>query len=340
MFKKFGILGVFALMAACLAGFYMVWVFPTHAIQVSGPIIFEIPKGAGAKKISQVLEQSGMGVDADQLNIWLRIGQKFKKVKAGTYRFAESTSIQGVYEKIKNGEVYRPLALKFNIPEGSNSKVIFAKLVSDGVGTHGTFDRLFKNSEFIKSLNISGNSLEGYLYPATYYFYDKLPSPENAIRRFVQEFHKRIHSGLKNQITGKGLSLEKAITFASLIEKETLTPDERPKISEVIWNRLGKGEPLGIDAAIIYGIKNYQGDITWKHLKDKTNPYNTRVHKGLPPTPISSPTVASIEAVLNPTDRGYYYFVRVPGKEKRHHFSKTYREHAKYVDKWVKATTR
>ena len=102
------------------------------------------------------------------------------------------------------------------------------------------------------------------------------------------------------------------------------------KISEVIWNRIKKGEPLGIDAALIYGIKNYQGDIKWKHLRDKKNKYNTRIHKGLPPGPIGAVSKVSLEAVLNPTAEGYYYYVLKAGTT-RHNFSKSLAEHNKFV---------
>ena len=340
MFKKLGILAMFCFLGGVTASAYFTWVFPSQKLAITEPIIFEIPRGAGPKKIAAAIKSSGMQVEHFPLSVWLRLGSKFNQIKAGTYRVETSLSLHEVFDMLKEGKVYRPLALKFNIPEGSNTQTIFAKLVADGVGSYQELVSLSKNREFLKSLQIDAGTVEGYLYPATYYFYDQLPTAKQAVSRFVKEFFKRIDKPLISRFTEKGLNLQKAITFASLIEKETLSPEERPKIAEVIWNRLKKKEPLGIDAAIIYGIEDYDGDITWKHLRDKSNKYNTRVHKGLPPTPISSPTLESVKAVLNPTQKGYYYFVRKPGAAKKHHFSKSYREHAKYVEKWVKATKR
>ena len=108
-------------------------------------------------------------------------------------------------------------------------------------------------------------------------------------------------------------------------------------IAEVIWSRLSKNEPLGIDAAVIYGIDGYQGDIKFAHLRDAKNPYNTRIHRGLPPGPICSPAVSSLKAVLNPTKSGYYYYVLVPGELKRHHFSRSLDEHNKHVQELIRA---
>ena len=113
-----------------------------------------------------------------------------------------------------------------------------------------------------------------------------------------------------------------------------------PMVSEVIWNRLKRGETLGIDAAVIYGIQNYDGNIRVKHLKDKKNLYNTRVHRGLPPTPIASPSVAALKSVLTPTHEGYYYFVVDTENPRRHIFTKTLKEHNKLVKKLVEKTSK
>ena len=152
----------------------------------------------------------------------------------------------------------------------------------------------------------------------------------------VRTFWEKLPKGYEAKVRKRGLSLERAVTFASLIEMETLLDEERSKVSEVIWARLKKGEPLAIDAALIYGIKNYKGNIRWRHLKDRSNKYNTRIYKGLPPSPIGSVSVASLEAVLNPTSEGYYYYVLKPDSSQSHHFSKTLKEHNQHVQKLVR----
>ena len=135
-----------------------------------------------------------------------------------------------------------------------------------------------------------------------------------------------------------GLTLDQAVTFASLIEMETMQESEKRLIAEVIWRRLKRGEPLGIDAAIIYGIPDYDGDIKWVHLRDAKNRYNTRIHKGLPPTPIGAVSRVSLEAVLEPTNFGYYYYVLDAVDHTHHTFSKTLAEHNLNVQKYLRAS--
>lgn len=337
--KRLLLLTTFIVGFGGMIGFsYLNFYLPSRVFLVTAPTTIEIPKGSGPLKVSKILQSVDKDSPLEAIKWWLRIGGKFQSIQAGTYRFEGEQSLSKLFNDLKTGNTYDPLVLKVTIPEGSTAKDTFAKLAKEGVGKLSDFYRLFSSAAFLKKAGVESSTLEGYLYPATYSFYGKLPTPEQALLKMIDEFDKRIDENLLSAFKAKDLSLNQAVTFASLIEKETLTDEERPKIAEVIWRRLKKGEPLGIDAALIYGIKDYQGDITWKHLKDPENKYNTRIYKGLPPTPIGSPTVASLSAVLSPTNQGYYYFVRLPGKDKKHHFSKSYREHTNYVNKWIKAS--
>jgi len=155
----------------------------------------------------------------------------------------------------------------------------------------------------------------------------------------VKNFWQHLPKNYEAQVHAMGLSLDQAVTFASLIERETRHDDEKPLISEVIWRRLKDKTPLAIDAAVIYGVANYKGNLTWANLADAKNPYNTRIHVGLPPTPIGSPDLKALEAVLTPSNFGYYYYVLIPG-EGRHHFSRTLQEHNEHVKKLVESTKR
>ncbi len=142
-------------------------------------------------------------------------------------------------------------------------------------------------------------------------------------------FWRELPPSYEENCKAKGLILYQCVTFASLIELETKFDDERSMISEVIWRRLKAREPLGIDAALIYGIPNYDGDIKWVHLRDRKNKYNTRIFAGLPPSPIGSPSRDSLAAVLTPTNFGYRYYVLDIQIGERHHFSKSPSEHQK-----------
>jgi UPF0755 protein len=185
---------------------------------------------------------------------------------------------------------------------------------------------------------VPSTNLEGFLYPATYNFTEQ-PTATSAYTQMAKTFWSHLPKDYEKSVQARGLTLQQAVTFASMIETETLNEDEKALISEVIWRRLKDGVPLGIDASLIYGIPGYGGDLTWADLSNADNPYNTRVHKGLPPTPIGATSLKSLEAVLTPSNFGYYYYVLIPGTQ-RHHFSKSLKEHNEHVRILVKATRR
>jgi UPF0755 protein len=194
---------------------------------------------------------------------------------------------------------------------------------------------LSQDPKLLDELRIPSTSLEGYLYPATYPF-TKIPDAQEVITRAVKTFWDRLPANYEEMVKEKGLDLNQAVIFASLIELETANDAERSFVSEVIWNRYNDKAALGIDAAIIYGIKDYDGDIRSRDLRDRSNLYNLRIHPGLPPTAIGSPSKESLLAVLSPSNKGYYYYVVDVDKENQHHFSKSLSEHNRYVRKLVK----
>ena len=270
----------------------------------------------------------------------VRWNYDFQKFQAGDYRFNNSTTARQVIERIIAGEVHLELVLQLTIPEGFTLKKIIARLVKLGVGSQEELTELAHDRQFLTSLEISGVSLEGYLYPATYRFYQQLPAGRQVFSAMVNKLYSVVPSDYRDKLKQYRLTFDQALTMASLIELETAHDDERPRVAEVIWSRLRDNTPLGIDASIIYGIKDYRGDLTWKHLKDRDNPYNTRIHKGLPPTPIASPSLNSLLAVVNPSNDGNYFYVLIPDGRKRHHFSKSLREHNRHVRKLIRATRR
>lgn len=248
------------------------------------------------------------------------------------------TSPRAITTAMIDGEIYKPIVAKITIPEGFTLAQVAARLEANGIGAATETIKLATGSELLQKLGIKSDSLEGFLYPATYEFFVKLPTPEEALSAMVEKFWKMLPVNYPASASALGLDLKQAVTFASLIELETGQESEKKLVSEVIWRRLRANDFLGIDAAIIYGITGYQGDLTWKHLRDPANPYNTRLHRGLPPSPIGSPSRTSLEAVLAPTDFGYYYYVLDADNPGTHHFSKTGAEHALYVRKLVKTT--
>lgn len=296
-----------------------------------------VQRGVSLSQLAKNLQDKQLVTNSTWFQIWVRLQKQHRYIKAGTYQFQGNTSPQKIIEKLINGSTYNEIALEFTIPEGFTLKQINERLENLHLENLTKLHRISHNPDFISQLGIEAPSLEGFLYPAKYTFFNKIPSAKKVYRKMAKEFFSRLPPGYHKRCSEHNLSLFQAITFASLIEKETLLKHEMPMVSEVIWNRLNKRIKLGIDAAIIYGIKNFDGNLTFKHLKDASNPYNTRVHYGLPPGPIGAPSLHALNAVFNPTTHGNFYYVLLPGPDSKHHFSKTLNEHNRYVKKLVKA---
>lgn len=317
-------------------------VYMTHEIRLwsdrritlSEPRVIEFPAGTHLRELSQQLNKEGIILHPRVFELWVRVFSDYSKFQAGTYRFENAVSPADIARIISQGKSYETFAFELTIPEGFAYHQIAEKLAGKGVGTKEENDSLLKDSDFIASLNIPSATLEGFLYPATYRF-QKIPTAREVLSRAAKTFWEKLPADYEKNVGYLGLGLQEAVTMASLIEAETPNDDERPLVAEVIWNRLKAKIPIAIDAAVIYGIDDYQGDITRKHLNDPTNPYNTRLRQGLPPTPICSPSEASLKAVLTPSHEGYLYYVLDPGTDRRHHFSKTAEEHDTYVRKLV-----
>ncbi|NRA65077.1 MAG: endolytic transglycosylase MltG [Pseudobacteriovorax sp.] len=302
-------------------------------VMVEKAAIIHFPSGTRLDELSGTLSASGLIDDPLLFNLWVRQQKTYGQYQAGVYRFSGAITPKIIQDKIISGVSYNPIVLQFVIPEGFTLEQTLRRLVANNVGDYDELYKLSRDKAFLKSLNVKSPTLEGYLYPATYSFTAREPA-KAVLKKMVNTFWENLPKDYEKNVKKKGLSLHEAITFASLIEKETQHDDERSLVSEVIWSRLKNREPIAIDAAIIYGIEDYDGDIKWKHLRDKSNPYNTRVHKGLPPGPIGAVSAASLEAILTPTNFGYYYYVVIGGTN-RHHFSKTLKEHNKHVQLYL-----
>ena len=322
-------LGVIGLLSLAFYYFYLdSWADQALHLEKGAEIYF--PKGTRLNDLAGSLEASGAIDSSLRFKLWVKFHGHYRGYQAGRYHFSGDITPKLIDQKMSLGKTYTPIVTQYVIPEGFTLKQVIARLVAHGIGEKNDLWNLAHDADFLKSLKIKVKNLEGYIYPATY-SYTLRPKPKEAFSEMVDSFWDNLPKDYLERIRKKGLSLNKAITFASLIEMETTHEDEKAMISEVIWNRLKRGEPLAIDAALIYGIKDYRGDIKWKHLRDRSNPYNTRIHKGLPPSPIGAVSASTLEAVLNPTNEGYYYYVLKLGTT-RHYFTKTLKEHNKYVN--------
>jgi UPF0755 protein len=324
-----GILGFVLLIGVSLGGLGYWW---KTERTLGAPVRYHLQKGSSLSRVAKELENRGVIGPSFLFKAMIYLESGFN-VKAGFYKFEGNVSPREVYRKLNLGEEFREVVLTLTIPEGFTLIQILKRLEANKLGNLSELSELIEDRTWFETYKINSQTLEGYLYPETYVYHNELPTAKQVIRDMLEAFQKNIPPGYEQNLKALGLSLGDGVKFASLIERETKHADERAKVSEVIWNRLRRSEPLGIDAGLIYGIKNYDGDIRSRDLVDRSNPYNSRIFVGLPPTPIGAVSRASMEAVLTPTQEGYYYYVLIADGLERHHFSKTLREHNIYVKK-------
>ena len=259
-------------------------------------------------------------------------------IGAGTYQLATDMDyqslIRGMYNSSGNLESD---TVRVTIPEGYNVQQIFSLLEENGVATVEELTEAAETAEFdYDFISDSGgvSRLEGYLFPDTYDFY--VPEKaSSAINRLLANFNSRMDEDHMAQVEESGYTLQEIITIASLIEEETDGTDQA-NIASVIYNRLeGPGDKQGtygllqIDASLLYALPDHEGPITSADM-ETDSPYNLYQNAGLPPTPISNPGLASIDAALNPNSTDYYYYAL--GTDGKHHFSTTLAEHNAFVN--------
>lgn len=259
-----------------------------------------------------------------RLSQWNGVMTKFK---SGQYQIKNNSNLMDVYNTLIYG---KSMGVYFTVPEGKNMYEIGRMLEERGITSYDDFIMLCKKPEFVKELGINEATVEGYLYPETYDFAPNLPA-DAVIKTMVREFRKKM---MNVNISKSKMSLEDIVTLASMVEKETGDKSERPLIAGVFLNRLKINMRLQSDPTTIYGMyERYNGNITRKDLLTPSD-YNTYTIKALPIGPISNPGVASIEAVLNPAQHKFLYFVSQ--NDGRHIFSETYGQHHEAVVKWQK----
>lgn len=279
-----------------------------------------IRKGETFDEIAQKLEKEGVIRNAFLFKLWATITNNTKKIKAGGYTFSKPTPMRKVLKILVKGEVSE---IKVTIPEGANLKEIAHLFWEKGNVNKKEFLCVASDSEYIKTLGISAPTLEGYLFPSTYFITYATP-PREIIERMVQKFFSVFNDDFKKRCKEIHWSLEDVVIFASLIEKEAVVDSEKPIISSVYHNRLRHKRPLQCDATIQYVLPEHKSKITYEDLKIDS-PYNTYLYPGLPPGPICSPGESSLRAALWPYKTDYFYFVAKG--DGTHIFSKDHKAH-------------
>jgi UPF0755 protein len=298
---------------------------------VTAKMVF-IKKGTPLKKVSEILEQEKIIKNRHFFLLLTTALGKKTKIRAGEYEFHTRMLPLDVLDTLVKGQAKRHLV---TIPEGYTLSQV-ARLLEDlELIEKKGFLQKATSSDLINSLGLSqlaGPTLEGYLFPDTYHLFREM-DPEEVIQMMVQRFKKVLGPELADLGSELGISAREAVILASMIEKETPLPEEKPLISAVFHNRLKMKIPLQSDPTVIYGIKNFNGNLTKGHLM-RPSPYNTYLIAGLPPTPICNPGKDSLLAAVHPASVPYLYFVSK--NDGSHFFSSNIQEHNRAVWKFQK----
>ncbi len=296
---------------------------------VSHPVTILVRKGATLQMIAQNLYAEGLLTNTRLLSLWARLSGRDRGIKTGEYLFTSPLSPLALLDRLEHGSILRQAV---TIPEGLTFAQIAVLLEKKGLGAAESFLCLNADPQFLARWGLPANSLEGYVYPATYQF-SVYASAEEILGTMIARFYAALDVEMYRRAAELGLSLHELVTFASLVEKETGAAVERPLVAAVFHNRLRKGIRLQCDPTVIYGIKDFDGNITRRHLRTPS-PYNTYVIRGLPRGPIANPGLAALQATLYPTENDYLYFVaRGDGT---HQFSTSLAEHKRAVRRFQK----
>lgn len=299
----------------------------TPATARSQPITFTVSSGQHFSTIARNLKERHLISNLIAFKFYVRIKKAATRIKAGEYEMDTGMSPRTILNLLTSGKnkLYR-----FTVPEGLNMQEI-ANLTQDaGLCPAKQFLSLCNDLEFINQLKIPGMTLEGYLFPNTYFF-SRQTDCKTLIKQMVSTFNKTFNEKWKTRAKKIGLSVHEVVILASIIEKETGTAKERPIISSVFHNRLKRHMRLESDPTVIYGVSDYHGRIRYKHLRRAT-PYNTYKIDGLPAGPIANPGAEALKAALYPARTDYLFFVSK--NDTTHKFSTNLKDHNRAVKKY------
>lgn len=305
----------------------------TKAVSVKAPEgkSVNIPEGSSTADISNILKENNLIKNKLVFDIHSKLTGKSSKYKAGMYDLNTDMDQEKIMNELVEGGKLRASS-SFTIPEGFELKQISQRLESKGLINQEKFLSLTNKAsnfssdyEFLQDLP-EESSLEGYLYPNTYEVFED-STEEEIIRKMLDAFKKVYTSDLKKKGETLGMDTNKIMTLASIIEREAVLEKERPIMSGVFHNRLNVDMPLQSCATVQYALGERKPVLSNKDVQIKSN-YNTYINAGLPPSPISSPGIESIEAAVNPENVDYLFFVRT-GDDGSHTFTTTYNEHLK-----------
>ncbi|MFN4033459.1 MAG: endolytic transglycosylase MltG [Fimbriimonadales bacterium] len=325
--RKSLLLALITVLIALLAAGGYWWRQQTRPVSATfQPQLVRLREPMDADALAQRLYERQL-VRNPRLLAWILKRKGKAQIAPGDYEFSPSQSLFEIADIL----VHERFTCNWvTIPEGWTIARIAERLHERGVADKQEFLQLCQQPQQFQDIDIplpQHLPIEGYLFPSTY----RLPpstGAEQAIRTMLQTTRQQVYQRYKDAMKQRGLSLHELLTIASMIEKEVLHDDERPRVASVIYNRLKLNMPLQIDATVLYGMGYWKARVLYKDLRHPS-PYNTYLNRGLPPGPIANPGLASIRAALAPEQTEYLFYVAQA--DGYHRFSRTYEEHLRAI---------
>ena len=329
--RRLVVLLVILLLSGAAGAMYLAARFDRPFKGYDGPEQFvEIPPGSPVSAIGHRLVDAGVISSRPAFRYALWATGQSRRLQAGEYRFDRPMRPVEVIQKLAQGDVFvQPITF----PEGLTIREMAALFEKAGLGTAAEFMTAAGRRSIVAHLDPRAPDLEGYLFPDTYTL-PRSATADRLIEMMVAGFEKAFDETLRADAAARGLDARELVTLASLVEKETARPEERPLVAAVYSNRLKIGMGLQCDPTVIYALARagrFTGNLRREDLLFDS-PYNTYRYAGLPPGPIASPGRASLEAAVRPADVPYLYFVS--RNDGSHEFAATLAEHNANVERW------
>ncbi|MGE4589598.1 MAG: endolytic transglycosylase MltG [Acidaminococcaceae bacterium] len=293
-------------------------------------IIIKVAPGMTNADIATMLQDKKLINSPFFFRMQSKIAKLERSLQAGEYEIVSGMSNWEIIDIFSKGKVRHKT---LTIPEGYTIEQIARKIEENGLGSSEKFKQVARDYAPYSYMETDNNNVifkaEGFAYPSTYYISPGL-SEKEILAIMVNEFDTQLTEDMRQKAKEKSISIRDLVTLASLVEKEAVFPDERPVIAGVFLKRLQINMPLQSDTTIQYILGVQKQEISIEDTKIDS-PYNTYLHAELPPGPIASPSISTVNAVLEPKQTNYLYFVA--DLEGHHHFTETYKEHLKEIEK-------
>ncbi|WP_226673205.1 endolytic transglycosylase MltG [Rossellomorea aquimaris] len=308
------------------------------------PVKVDIPIGSGVTSIGSILEEKGIVKNSTVFKYYVKFNNE-AGFQAGSYDLTPSMTLNEIVNSLKTGKVMRKAEFKITIPEGLQLDQIAEIIAEKSPYKKEEIEKKLNDKKWLEQLKEEypelitdeilnkdiKRPLEGYLYPATYPFYEKKPSLDTILKKMIAQTNE-VLAQYQEAMAANDYTPHELLTLSSLIEEEATEKADRGKISSVFYNRMEEGMPLQTDPTVLYALGKHKSKTVYKDL-EVDSPYNTYQVKGLPPGPIANAGVSSIEAALQPEDTEYYYFLAASNGSV--YYSETLDEHnekkAKYI---------